>query len=114
MHTQKNKHQYEKKDSRKALWRMCDYNREEFSNELWYYINSESQKYTAMITKKKAIDTISNAYRVYKFIQTINNRINKKNSVSKSKHYVEKKAIDTITNAYSVSKSKHYVEKKSN
>ena len=34
--------------------------------------------------KKKAIDTISNAYRVYKFNQTINNRINKKNSLSKS------------------------------
>ena len=72
MHTQKNKHQYEKKDSRKALWRMCDYNREEFSNELWYYIDTESQNYT----KKKAIDTISNAYRVYKFKEHIQNKIN--------------------------------------
>jgi len=72
MHTQKNKHQYDKSETRKALWRMCEYNRTEFSNELWYNIDTESKHYV----EKKAIDTISNAYRVYKFKEHIQNKIN--------------------------------------
>ena len=35
MNTHKNKHQYEKSDTRKALWRMCEYNRKMFSQKLW-------------------------------------------------------------------------------
>ena len=64
MNTHKNKHQYEKSDSRKALWRMCEYNRKMFSHKLWRGISDETQTYNTRQTN--AANTIIQYYRKYK------------------------------------------------
>ena len=78
MGTQQNKHQYEKSDTRKALWRMCDHNRKAFTTELWTHMDNESKEFIKQQQKLKARCIILNAYRVYKLRKIIQDRTNLK------------------------------------
>ena len=75
---QKNKHQYERSESRNALWRMCEYIRKMFANKLWEKMEKNAIEFSIIKEKCKSQIIIKNAYKVYKFKSHIQDRINLK------------------------------------